>query len=126
MRTNSIKMKKIFLITAFITLATSTFSQSADLKLWYNSPANYFEESLPIGNGKLGASIYGGADFDTIFLNDIHFGAESRQIISKDLMHINTYQTSERRFSMKTTSKPTRCSTSYRDTTQHSTNRLQL
>lgn len=71
MRTNSIKMKKIFLIIAFITLATSTFSQSADLKLWYNSPANYFEESLPIGNGKLGASIYGGADFDTIFLNDI-------------------------------------------------------
>ena len=28
-------------------------------KLWYNKPAYAFEESLPIGNGKLGALIYG-------------------------------------------------------------------
>ena len=41
------------------------------LKLWYNKPATAFEESLPIGNGKLGALIYGGANNDSIFLNDI-------------------------------------------------------
>ena len=28
-------------------------------KLWYNKPAYAFEESLPIGNGKLGALVYG-------------------------------------------------------------------
>jgi len=41
------------------------------LKLWYNTPATAFEESLPIGNGKLGALIYGGANNDSIYLNDI-------------------------------------------------------
>ena len=40
-------------------------------KLWYNKPAYAFEESLPIGNGKLGALIYGGANNDSLQLNDI-------------------------------------------------------
>ena len=39
--------------------------------LWYNRPAITFEEALPIGNGKLGALIYGGANNDSIFLNDL-------------------------------------------------------
>ncbi len=43
------------------------------MHLWYNHPANYFEESLPIGNGKLGALVYGGTDDDVIYLNDITF-----------------------------------------------------
>lgn len=41
------------------------------LKLWYDRSAAFFEEALPIGNGKLGAMIYGGADEDVIQLNDI-------------------------------------------------------
>lgn len=59
----------------FLTLALSTclYSHTAVLpyKLWYNKPAHAFEESLPIGNGKLGALIYGGTTNDSIFLNDI-------------------------------------------------------
>ncbi len=39
--------------------------------LWYNRPAIAFEEALPIGNGKLGALIYGGANNDSIYLNDL-------------------------------------------------------
>jgi len=39
--------------------------------LEYNKPATFFEESLPIGNGKLGALIYGGSDDNVIYLNDI-------------------------------------------------------
>ena len=39
--------------------------------LHYDSPADFFEESLPIGNGKLGALIYGGTDDNIIYLNDI-------------------------------------------------------
>ena len=41
------------------------------MQLWYDQPAHYFEESLPIGNGKLGALVYGGTDDNTIHLNDI-------------------------------------------------------
>ena len=41
------------------------------MRLWYDRPAQYFEESLPIGNGKLGALVYGGTDDNVIYLNDI-------------------------------------------------------
>ena len=41
------------------------------MKLWYEQPARYFEESLPIGNGKLGALVYGGVDTCLVQLNDI-------------------------------------------------------
>ena len=39
--------------------------------LQYDKPADFFEESLPIGNGKIGALVYGGTDDDIIYLNDI-------------------------------------------------------
>ena len=41
------------------------------MRLHYDKPAAFFEESLPIGNGKMGALVYGGADVNTIYLNDI-------------------------------------------------------
>ena len=39
--------------------------------LHYDKPAEFFEEALPIGNGRLGAMIYGGTDEERISLNDI-------------------------------------------------------
>ena len=42
-----------------------------ELRLWYDTAATYFEESLPIGNGKMGALVYGGAIDNVIYLNDI-------------------------------------------------------
>ena len=59
----------LLFILALTTWATAI--QAQPMRLWYNKPATAFEESLPIGNGKLGALIYGGADNDTICLNDI-------------------------------------------------------
>ena len=50
-------------------MSLSAFSQSPD-KLWYNQPAQYFEESLVLGNGKVGASVFGGVESDKIYLND--------------------------------------------------------
>ena len=51
-------------------LSGTAQTQSA-MRLFYNQKAQYFEESLPIGNGKLGALVYGGADTCLIHLNDI-------------------------------------------------------
>ena len=59
------------LLSAAGTLQAVPKSNIPPLKLWYNKPATAFEESLPIGNGKLGALIYGGANNDSIYLNDI-------------------------------------------------------
>ena len=42
-----------------------------DLKLWYNKPAGgTWENALPIGNGRLGAMIYGNIETETIQLNE--------------------------------------------------------
>lgn len=64
---------KHYVLTLTLALASQIGSQAASLpyKLWYNQPARAFEESLPIGNGKLGALTYGGADKDSLYLNDI-------------------------------------------------------
>jgi len=57
-------------------LAIALFSQlyamaQSDHILWYNKPATFFEESLVLGNGKMGASVFGGVQSDKIYLNDI-------------------------------------------------------
>ncbi|MGF2411257.1 glycoside hydrolase family 95 protein [Ferruginibacter sp.] len=46
-----------------------SFSQSP-LTLWYDKPAKDWNEALPIGNGTLGAMIFGGAKEDLIQLNE--------------------------------------------------------
>lgn len=51
--------------------ATTVSKELQPNKLWYDKPAYAFEESLPLGNGKLGALVYGGANNDSIQLNDI-------------------------------------------------------
>lgn len=64
-------MKKIFF--AFLVFVTTTVSSQTkgDLKLWYNTPAGKtWENALPIGNGRLGAMIYGNPEKETIQLNE--------------------------------------------------------
>jgi alpha-L-fucosidase 2 len=66
-------MKKIvilFFFFSFIVLQNVEAQNSSDLKLWYNQPAQFFEQSLPLGNGTMGASIFGGVESDKIYLND--------------------------------------------------------
>lgn len=64
-----------FLTFALMAVATMTVyaQKQQPMRLWYHQPAQYFEESLPIGNGKLGALVYGGTDTCLIHLNDITF-----------------------------------------------------
>ena len=46
-------------------------------KLWYEEPAKKWEEALPIGNGRLGAMIFGGVKEEILQLNEdsIWYGA---------------------------------------------------
>ena len=65
-------MKNIlFLIIGAILLNSCADESRTSLKLHYDKPAEYFEEALPLGNGRLGAMVYGGTDMDRISLNDI-------------------------------------------------------
>ncbi len=38
--------------------------------LWYDEPANLWEEALPVGNGRVGAMVYGGANKEILQLNE--------------------------------------------------------
>ncbi len=62
---------KSALTIIFLVLYSSVASAQSDHTLWYNRPADYFEESLVLGNGKMGASVFGGVNSDRIYLNDI-------------------------------------------------------
>ena len=41
-----------------------------DLQLWYNQPARKWTEALPVGNGRLGAMVFGGTAQERIQLNE--------------------------------------------------------
>ena len=64
-------MRETLLTTMLATTLTLSAQEQAPMLLQYDRPADYFEESLPIGNGKLGALVYGGTDDNIIYLNDI-------------------------------------------------------
>jgi len=66
-------MKQLLTILALLATLSGTAQTQPAMRLMYNHEARYFEESLPIGNGKLGALVYGGADTCLIHLNDITF-----------------------------------------------------
>ncbi|HEU5289062.1 MAG TPA: glycoside hydrolase family 95 protein, partial [Cyclobacteriaceae bacterium] len=62
---------KAVLPFVLVFLITLGYSQSSQLKLWYNKPAGAtWENALPIGNGRLGAMIYGNVEKETIQLNE--------------------------------------------------------
>lgn len=65
-------MKKFATLLVCLTVLASPellLSQSPTI-LWYKQPAQYFEETLVLGNGKAGASLFGGVESEKIFLND--------------------------------------------------------
>ena len=41
-----------------------------DLKLWYRQPAEEWMQALPLGNGRLGAMVFGGVEGERIQLNE--------------------------------------------------------
>ena len=47
---------------------STTINQN--LLLWYKQPAANWNEALPIGNGKLGAMVFGGIAEEHLQLND--------------------------------------------------------
>ncbi|MCP5515823.1 MAG: glycoside hydrolase N-terminal domain-containing protein [Verrucomicrobiales bacterium] len=48
-------------------------------ELWFEQPANHFTRSLPLGNGRLGAMVFGGVDVERIVLNESSMWSGSPQ-----------------------------------------------
>lgn len=47
-----------------------TLDFDADTSLWYRQPAAKWSEALPVGNGRLGAMVFGGANLERLALNE--------------------------------------------------------
>ena len=58
--------KLILVIAAASTLTAA----SSDFRLWYRQPAVQWEEALPVGNGRLGAMVFGGVGKERIQFNE--------------------------------------------------------
>jgi alpha-L-fucosidase 2 len=54
-------------VTGALALGAET---SKDLTLWYRRPASVWTEALPVGNGRLGAMVFGGVETERLALNE--------------------------------------------------------
>ena len=59
-----------FLLFLLISCQSEDSEKEDDLFLWYRQPAKEWNEALPVGNGRIGAMIYGGVYSDTIQFNE--------------------------------------------------------
>ncbi|WP_321334680.1 glycoside hydrolase family 95 protein [uncultured Bacteroides sp.] len=57
-----------------VTIALIGYTEPANAltltKLWYDKPADEWMKSIPVGNGRLGAMMYGGVENETLALNE--------------------------------------------------------
>ena len=63
-------LKKLFAVWLLTSASTALMAESHPLQLYYDSPANYWEEALPIGNGRIAAMVYGNPWEEELQLNE--------------------------------------------------------
>ncbi len=69
----------LLLITSLVFFIADSFAQQNVLRLWYTQPAKQWEETLPLGNGRLGMMPDGNITNENITLNDITLWSGSSQ-----------------------------------------------
>ena len=55
---------------AFAAVSCTAVESTQDLKLWYDEPAERWVEALPVGNGRLGAMVFGNPAKEHLQLNE--------------------------------------------------------
>ncbi|UCC43192.1 MAG: glycoside hydrolase family 95 protein [Candidatus Zixiibacteriota bacterium] len=58
-----------FVVVVVAALAV-TCADAADLTMWYDKPADRWVEALPVGNGRLGAMVFGGIGEERVQFNE--------------------------------------------------------
>lgn len=70
---HKIYLFKILVLVFFISSCTPSIKNNSEpqaLSLWYTSPAATWLEALPLGNGRLGAMVYGTINKESLQLNE--------------------------------------------------------
>ncbi len=63
-------IKKLFLTGSMALSLLPLQAKAQEYKLWYDKPAHVWTEALPLGNGRLGAMLYGNPAAEQIQLNE--------------------------------------------------------
>ena len=63
-------MKQLLALLLLLSVACTTEQPAPELKLQYDREASLWVEALPIGNGRLGAMVYGGTRHEELQLNE--------------------------------------------------------
>lgn len=79
-------MKQLFFIV-FVTIFNFVIAQKQDVSVVFDQPATFFTESLPLGNGRLGAMVFGKTDVETIVLNEISLWSGGKQEADDENAH---------------------------------------
>ncbi|MFD0990025.1 glycoside hydrolase N-terminal domain-containing protein [Mariniflexile jejuense] len=76
---------KILCCLIFLFGVNNLFAQTeTELKLWYDKPAEIWNEALPLGNGRLGAMVFGDPAVERLQLNEETIWAGSPNSIAHD------------------------------------------
>ena len=65
------KLRHSFVFFVAAVLGLKAMAGEAPLMLTYDKPSQKWMGALPLGNGRLGAMVYGGVDRETIALNEV-------------------------------------------------------
>src|SRR6266851_6639787 len=78
---NNMKLWPLVLIfvVASLPLFAAKENFAPEATIWFNAPARDFTESSPMGNGRLGAMMFGGVNEERIVLNESSVWSGSRQ-----------------------------------------------
>jgi alpha-L-fucosidase 2 len=60
----------VFIVSSLARGATGPGARADERLLWYRRPARRWTEALPLGNGRLGAMVFGGVMKERIQLNE--------------------------------------------------------
>lgn len=66
-------IKRLLIFSMILLISIKDLTAQKPLKLWYQQPATLWTEALPVGNGRLGAMIFGGTIDELIQLNEASF-----------------------------------------------------
>ena len=64
------KMLVVIVLSALLLSGCKNDPSEKDVVLWYDKPATDWYEALPIGNGTLGAMVFGGIKTEQFQLNE--------------------------------------------------------
>ena len=63
-------MKRLMTLLLGVLTTVALPAQTPKNVLWFDKPASAWEEAWPVGNGRIGAMVYGGTDVEELQLNE--------------------------------------------------------